>query len=223
MRTNINIVKKYVLFDLDGTITDSAEGIINSFQFALAKFNIHVEDKDELKRVIGPPLKDSFMNLYSLSEQNANIAIEAYREYYKEKGIYENKLYPNIKSFLHILKLINKKIILATSKPTEYAIEILKYFSIFDYFTDVIGSTFNEDRQEKIDVMRYALEKNNISNLAYAIMIGDRKFDIEASNALNIDSIGVLYGYGSKEELIQSGATYLAPNILNLFKYFINN
>ncbi|SHJ91740.1 phosphoglycolate phosphatase [Hathewaya proteolytica DSM 3090] len=216
-----SLQKKYMLFDLDGTLTDSGEGIMNSFQYALEQFNIQIKDKSELRRVIGPPLKQSFMEFFHMSESVADKAIEAYRVYFKEKGIYENKLYDGVTSMLHILKSLNKTIILATSKPTIFSEQILKHFDIHKYFTYISGSTLDGLRSEKEDIINYALKENNIFNPAEAIMIGDRKFDIEGAKKCNIDSIGVSYGYGSVEELKSCNPTHCAANIPELLSYLV--
>lgn len=212
---------KYILFDLDGTLTDSSGGITKSVQYALKHFNISVEDLNELRKFIGPPLSDSFKEFYNFNDEMANIGMIKYREYYADKGIYDNKLYNGIIELLQTLKENNKEIILATSKPEVYAKKILKYFKIDKYFTFIAGADFEETRVKKGDVIKYALESYNIKDLSSVIMIGDRKHDIIGAKENNLKSIGVLFGFGTLEELKKCGADYIAktPNdILNIVK-----
>ena len=203
---------EYILFDLDGTITDSGEGITKSVQYALKYFDILVNNLEELRKFIGPPLKESFKEYYKFDEEKANIALVKYREYYADKGIYENDLYDGIIEVLDKLKQNGKTIILATSKPEVYAKQILEYFKIDKYFTFVAGSDFEETRVRKGDVIKYALEGAKISELSKVIMVGDREHDIIGAKENNIKSIGVLYGYGDVIELTQARAEYIAKN-----------
>ena len=203
---------EYILFDLDGTITDSGEGITKSVQYALKNFDILVNNLEELYKFIGPPLKESFKEYYKFDEEKANLALIKYREYYADKGIYENNLYDGIIELLDKLKENGKTIILATSKPEVYAKQILKYFKIDKYFAFVAGSDFEETRVRKGDVIKYALEGANISDLSKVIMVGDREHDIIGAKENNIKSIGVLYGFGNVIELTQARAEYIAKS-----------
>ncbi len=210
---------KYILFDLDGTITESGEGITKSVQYALKHFGIEVEDLKELDKFIGPPLKDSYKKFYNFDDEKAELGLIKYREYYSDKGIYENKLYDGITELLDTLKTHNKKIILATSKPEVHAKQILKYFNIDTYFTYIAGADFEETRVNKGDVIKYALNEANITDLSKVIMVGDREYDIIGAKDNNIKSIGVLYGYGDVVELTQARADYIVKNaneILNI-------
>ncbi|AGF56297.1 phosphoglycolate phosphatase [Clostridium saccharoperbutylacetonicum] len=204
---------EYILFDLDGTITDSGEGITKSVQYALKDFGIEVENIKELNKFIGPPLKDSFKRFYNFDDEKAELGLRKYREYYADKGIYENSLYDGIVEVLDKLKKSNKKIILATSKPEVYAKEILKYFKIDEYFTFVGGADFEETRVSKGDVIKYALKEAQVSDLSKTIMIGDREHDIIGAKENNIKSIGVLYGYGDVIELTQARADHIIKNV----------
>ncbi len=199
-----------ILFDLDGTLTDPGLGITNSVAYALKKFNITVSDRTELYKFIGPPLQNSFKQFYGFDENETIEAVEYYREYFTNTGIYENKLYDGIEEILKSLKNDCKKIILATSKPETFAIRILELFSIKKYFDFVVGATMDGTRSEKADIIKYALEKNKIVDLNSTIMVGDRKHDVLGAKTNGIDTIGVLFGYGSKEELVDAGAKYLA-------------
>lgn len=210
---------RYILFDLDGTLTDPGKGITNSVAYALEKFGISVADKRELYKFIGPPLVDSFMKYYGFSEDDAGAAVEYYREYFKPKGIYENEIYSGVPELLEALKNNGKKIILATSKPEIFAKEILKYFSIDEYFDFAAGATLDSTRNKKADVIAYALEECGITDKSQCLMIGDRAQDIQGAKANGIDSMGVLFGYGDLAELQTAGATYIAETVCDVIKY----
>lgn len=210
-----------ILFDLDGTLTDPGEGITNSVAYALEKFDIKNEDRTSLYKFIGPPLKDSFMEFYSFSEEDALKAIAYYRERFREKGMFENKVYAGIVELLSKLKHAGKKLIVATSKPEEFTLTILKHFDLLQYFDFVAGATMDGSRSEKTEIIQYALKHGQIENLDKTVMVGDRKFDIIGAKANGIDSIGVLFGYGSLEELEIAGATYIADSPEELGKLII--
>ncbi|WP_394922968.1 HAD family hydrolase [uncultured Robinsoniella sp.] len=205
--------KKYLLFDLDGTLTDPQEGITNSVAYALSKYGIHVEDRTSLNKFIGPPLKDSFMEYYGFPKAQAEEAVWKYREYFNEDGIFENKVYPGIPKMLQRLKEQGKILIVATSKPTVYAKRILERFELIQYFEDVQGSEMDGSRTKKDEVIRYALEQNKISDKAQAVMIGDREHDIIGACKCGLDSIGVLFGYGSRKELEDCGAGQIVDSV----------
>lgn len=209
---------KNVLFDLDGTLTDPAEGITNSVAYALKKFDIEINDKTELYKFIGPPLQASFKEFYGFSDEQSSLAIEYYREYFRDKGIFENEVYDEIPELLQILKSNRHILIVATSKPEKFAKQILKHFDLIKYFDFVAGASMDGSLSAKADIIRFAFKQNNITDLATSIMVGDRKHDIIGAKENNIDSIGVLFGYGSKEELEQAGATYIAKNSIDIIK-----
>lgn len=204
---------KTILFDLDGTLTDPRLGITNSVMHALKKFHINVEDRASLYKFIGPPLKESFERYYGFTDEECSLAVTYYREYFRDKGIYENELYDGIEEMLKQIKESGREIILATSKPEEFALEILRYFHIDHYFDFVAGSAMDETRVRKAEVIAYALESHGITDLSSAVMIGDREHDILGAKEIGLDSVGVLYGYGSREELQNAGATYIAERI----------
>lgn len=203
----------YILFDLDGTLTDSKEGITQATRYALEYFNIKVNDLDSLCKFIGPPIKEAFMEFYDFDEKDTDIAVERFREYYRETGIWENKPYKHIEKVLEFLKNSGKTLIVATSKSTSSAIKILEHFDLLKYFDFVGGSNVSCGRNTKGKVIKYVLEKNKIANLENVLMIGDRKYDVIGAKENKIDSMGVLYGYGSLEELKEAGATFIAQNI----------
>lgn len=210
---------KYLLFDLDGTLTDPGLGITNSVMYALEKFDIRVEDRTTLYKFIGPPLRDSFETFYGFSGEKSELAVQYYREYYKEQGLYENEVYEGIVDLLMQLKEQGKSLIVATSKPENFAIEILQHFKLYDYFDFVAGATMDKTRNEKADIIKYAMESCNISEKSSSIMIGDREHDIIGANENELDSIGVLFGYGNLEELQRAGATYIAEKPMNILEY----
>lgn len=202
-----------VLFDLDGTLTDSGAGILNSIIYALKKYNITIEDKAELNKFVGPPLQDSFVNFCGFSLEESVRAVEYYREYYREKGIYENELYDGVEAMLKELSAMGKKLILATSKPEPFAAEILRYFEIDKYFDFVGGATMDGIRSKKADVIAYTLEQCEVMDLSSAVMVGDREQDIFGAKEIGIDSIGILYGYGDRDELQNAGAKYIVETV----------
>lgn len=205
-----------ILFDLDGTLTNSELGITNSVAYALEKFGIEVQDKKELRVFIGPPLKYSFEHFYGFSEKESLQAVEYYREYFSKKGLYENEVYKGIRETLFSLKQADKKLIVATSKPEKFSIQILKHFGLYDYFDFVAGATMDGSRSKKEDVIGYALEKMKIKNLSETIMVGDREHDIIGAQKQKIESIGVLYGFGTREELEKAGATFIVKDVCEL-------
>lgn len=204
---------KYLLFDLDGTITDSESGITRCVEYALNHFGIQVNDLRELSPFIGPPLMDSFKDFYNFTDEQATIAVAKYRERYAVKGILENELYPGIKELLAQVRQNGKTVILATSKPEIFARRILDYFELSSYFSFVAGSGLDDSLHTKTDVINYILEENNITNRDSVVMIGDRKHDIIGAKNTGIDSIGVLYGFGDYKELSEAGADYIAEDI----------
>lgn len=210
---------KHLLFDLDGTLTDPGLGITNSVMYALKKFDITVEDRTELYKFIGPPLRDSFETFYGFSSEKSELAVQYYREYFKKQGLYENEVYEGIPELLIQLKEQGKSLIVATSKPEAFAIEILKHFKLHDYFDFIAGATMDETRNKKADIIKYALESCNISEKSSAIMIGDREHDMIGAKENGLDSIGVLFGYGSLDELKKTGATYIAEKPQDILEY----
>ena len=208
--------KQFLLFDLDGTLTDPKVGITKSVQHALAHYGITVDNRNDLLPFIGPPLRDSFKQFYGFSDEGATGAIDKYREYFSETGIYENSVYPGIDHLLETLNNQGKTLILATSKPTVYAKRILQHFHIDQFFTFISGSELDGRRTDKSEVIQYAFAHCPDATLDNAVMIGDRKHDITGANKVGIDSIGVLYGYGDYEELSAAGATRIVKDVSEL-------
>lgn len=206
----------YVLFDLDGTVTDPEEGITKSVQYALQHFSIEVQERRELYKFIGPPLKDSFMEFYGFTEQQAGEALLKYRERFEVTGWRENVVYDGMEKLLRHLRRRGKRIMLATSKPEVFAEQILVYFGLRDYFDFVGGASLDGRRNNKADVIRYVLDANGISSREKAVMVGDRKFDILGAKEFGLETVGVLYGYGDWEELTTAGADHLVGSVAEL-------
>lgn len=210
---------KYVLFDLDGTLTNPEIGITSSVMYALEKFGITVEDRKELHPFIGPPLTYSFQTFYGLSKEDSEMAVKFYRERFSVKGLYENEVYDGVEMMLQTLKERGKTLIIATSKPEEFTLKILEHFHLLKYFDYIAGATLDGSRGEKADVIRHALAISKIEDKSQAIMIGDRNYDILGAKENGLDSMGVLFGFGDYEELSNAGADYIAENIQDILKY----
>lgn len=205
-----------ILFDLDGTLTDPGLGITNSVMYALRHFGIVVTDRRELYKFIGPPLWESFERYYGFSRAEAEKAVGYYREYFKDKGIFENEVYSGIEELLQQLKAKGRTLLVATSKPEVFARQILEHFKLAAYFSYIAGSELDGTRVRKAEVIRYALERSGISETAAAVMVGDREHDILGARDAGIDAVGVLFGYGSREELEQAGACHIAETVAGL-------
>jgi phosphoglycolate phosphatase len=207
---------KYILFDLDGTLTDPKLGITKSVAFALDRMGYYDVNLEELTKFIGPPLVESFVEYYNFSEEEADQAVQYYREYFKDRGIYENKIYSGIEELLKVLKENGKELIVATSKPTVFAEVIIDHFNLTRYFSGVIGSNLDGTRVKKAEVIEAALKEIGITNKEDAVMIGDRKHDIIGAKENGIDSIGVEYGYGNYDELKKAGADFIVSKVDDL-------
>lgn len=201
---------KYYLFDLDGTLTDPGIGITNSVMYALEKFGIHVSDREELYPFIGPPLVDSFKKYFGFDEKQALLAVEYYREYFRAGGIFENELYEEIPEMLRELKSRNTVVALATSKPFEFAVQILDHFDLHQYFDYIGAATMDGSISRKADVISHLLDGFEGIDKASVLMVGDRDQDVEGAKANGIRCAGVLWGYGSREELLGAGADCIA-------------
>ena len=197
-----------VLFDLDGTLTQSEFGIFSSVQYALEKFGIHETDPKNLRRFIGPPLYVSFSEFYGLTGDDGELAVKYYREVYEKDGYKEAPVYDGIKDTLQALKAKGKRLMVVTSKPQEMADRVVENVGVAEFFDAVVGPGREMLSPSKTDLINKALKLAG-SDGKDAVMVGDRKFDIEGANGAGIDSVGVLYGYGSREELETSGSTYI--------------
>ena len=205
----------HILFDLDGTLTDSGPGIMNGFEYSLGKMGIDVPDRASLRRFVGPPLGDSFEKTLGFSPEDAAKGIAFYKEYYAEKGVYENDVYPGIPELLEKLKESGKKLIVATTKAELMANVVMDHFGLRKYF-DLMVASNNTDRKNKIDVLNYAIENGGVDR-ERAVMVGDRFYDITGAAHFGMTSVGVLYGYGSRQELEEAGATHIAESVDSLY------
>ncbi|MDE7224630.1 MAG: HAD hydrolase-like protein [Acetatifactor sp.] len=212
-------MKKYFLFDLDGTLTDPKVGITTCVQYALHSFGIEEPDLDKLEPFIGPPLKNSFMEFYGMDEEQAGAAVEKYRERFSETGLFENEIYSGIACMLKNLSEKGFRLAVASSKPTVFVEKILEHFGIRQYFEVVVGSELDGRRTDKDQVVQEALRqlfgaKPILCQEVY--MIGDRRFDVEGARAMKVESIGVTYGYGDMEELKEARADYIVESVEEL-------
>ena len=208
--------KMYILFDLDGTISDPKVGMTKSIQYSLRTFGIEVANMDTLTPFIGPPLRESYKEFYGFNEEEVEKAVAKYREYFTGRGIFENTLYPDMDILLETLYKRGKTLLVATSKPMMYAKKILEYFAIDTYFSFIAGSELNGERSIKSEVIQYALANMGIAEIEKAVMIGDRKHDIIGAKEVGMDNIGVLYGYGDLPELQGAGATVVVESVEEL-------
>lgn len=207
---------QYLLFDLDGTLTDPKEGITKCFQYALESFGIHEPDADKLTWVIGPPLAESFMEGYGFTPEQAQQGTAKYRERFTPIGWKENEVYPGIARTLRTLKEAGFVLATATSKPENMARQILEYFGLAEYFSFIGGASLDLSRSKKPDVIRYTLDGLEVKDCGEVLMVGDRKYDVEGAKEFGIPCLGVLYGYGSRQELLQAGAVALVEDTKEL-------
>ena len=209
----------HVLFDLDGTLTDPKIGITKSVQYALSRMDIVEENLDKLIPFIGPPLASSFMETYHFSAAAASQAVQYYREYFVDKGMYENEPYPEIMELLDMLVAQQRTLIVATSKPTLFAERILEHFNMNHYFQWIIGSNLDGTMSDKTEIIKHIMETKQLE-ASSTVMIGDRKHDIIGAHNNRIASIGVGYGYGSEEELTAVKPTCRVSSVKELLTIF---
>ena len=203
-----------VLFDLDGTLTDSSLGITNSVMYALEKFGFPIPEREKLYPFIGPPLRESFEKFCHLSTENAEKAVSFYREYYSKTGIFENEVIAGIPELLQFLHQQNVRCLVATSKPEKFTRMILEHFDLMQYFSFCACASMDSSHVEKPEIVADAL-KHCEGN---SVMIGDRFYDVNGAKANNIPCIGVLFGFGSREELENAGADFIAEDMDELRK-----
>lgn len=212
---------EYLFFDLDGTLTDPAEGIINSFINAYKYFGMEIPSYEQLKTYIGPPLITTFETEFGFDKEKAKEGVKAYRAYFSEKGLFENKVYPGIIELLQKLQAAGYKMAVATSKPEPFSVRICDKFGLSPLFLKICGSNIDETRSKKAEVIAYAIESLNIKDKSKILMIGDRKHDILGAKEIGIDSCGVLFGYGDFAELKEAGANYIVKDLVELEKLLI--
>ena len=207
--------KSVILFDLDGTLTDSEQGIINSVAHALEKSGVKEYDRALLRAFIGPPLVDCFMKYFNFSEERSRAALDYFREYFTEKGIYENSVYPGIPELLKKLKAAGYTVGVATCKPEVFAKKILDRFCLLPNVDLLAGATLDEKRNSKPEVIKYAIDTFGFSPES-AVMVGDRDCDITGAHRYGLTAVGVLYGYGGREELLSVNPDRLADSVEEL-------
>ncbi len=202
----------YILFDLDGTLTDSGLGIVNSVIYALEKKKIPVPEREALLPFVGPPLVDSFMKFFGMTREEAEVSVEDYREYFRERGWCENRVYEGIPQVLERLKNQGKHLIVATSKPEVFSRRIVAHFGLEPYFDLVVGSSLDGSITTKGQVINCVLEAVGREHRKEMVMVGDREHDVLGAKEHGLPCVGVLYGYGSREELEQAGAAAISPD-----------
>ncbi len=207
---------KTVIFDFDGTICDTGEGILKSAKFALDYYNIEAPNYTELTYFIGPPLLVTFQEKFGVDAAMADKLVKKYRERYTNKGLLESKLYDGIKELLAKLKAENLKLGIASSKPQDYIEALLDHYGVKSYFDVICGVTFSADCESKANIISRCLKELDASGNE-SIMVGDKKYDIEGAKANMIDSVGVLWGYGNRVEFAGAGAKFVAEKIDDIF------
>ena len=215
-------MKKYdtVAFDLDGTLTNPERGLLSAFEYAFRKLGVKYESRDSLKKYIGPPLYDEWQKDFGWTFDEASAAIEVFREYYNIYGWWDNEVYPGIRELLSELKNRGKKLVVATSKPEETAKKVLRLFGLDEYFDYIAGASTNGTADLKWQILTRALETVGAEKNS-SILVGDRKYDAEGAKICGIDSLGVLWGHGSHEELTAAGFTHvvsLPENAMDFLK-----
>ena len=202
-----------ILFDLDGTLSDSSQGIINSIIYALEKYDVNDYDMPLLRKFLGPPLHESFEKFMGVAKEKSLQAVKLYREYFSSKGLFENEIYGGVSDLLQNLKENGKTLIVATSKPQLFTDRIMEHFNLAKYFDFIAGSNMDTTRSKKAEVIEYALSECNIKDKSKVVMIGDRAEDMIGTQTVGVDSIGVEYGYGTFDELKNAGATYIVKTV----------
>ena len=208
-------MKKYgiILFDLDGTLTNPERGLVSGFVYALKKMGIAREKFGDLRRFIGPPLYEEWQSEFGFTPEESARAIDVFREYYDIYGWWDNELYDGIVNMLSTLRASGKRLAVATSKPEDTALKVLALFGLDKYFDFIAGAVSGTDRHRKSQVIEYCLENLGCAHSrSDAILVGDRKYDAEGAGICGIDSLGVLWGHGSREELVSSGFTFVAES-----------
>ena len=212
---------KVIFFDLDGTLTESGEGITRSVQYALEKIGKPEEDLEKLKVFVGPPLMEQFMKYARVDEATARKAVEYYRERYEVKGIYENHPYEDVEEMLQELKRKGYILAVASSKPEYYVTQILDYFKLSSYFAAVVGSEMNGARTSKAEVIEEALKRTKMSDKRQEVlMVGDKEHDVLGARAAGLDCVAVAYGYGTQEELTEANPLKIVDSVNELLHFF---
>lgn len=213
---------KTILFDLDGTLTDPGLGITNAVAHALQKAGRPVPPREQLYKYIGPPLLDSFERFEGMTPAEARQAVGFYREYFVPTGMFENMPYPGVEALLAHLRAAGRTLLVATSKPEPFAVRILEHFGLARYFDHIVGSTLEETRTAKAEVIEYALRQAGVEDKGTAVMVGDRDYDVRGAREAGLGCIGVLFGYGSAAELTAAGALAVAADMPELERLLLS-
>ena len=206
------------MFDFDGTLFDTSEGVFNSFDYALKALGEELPGRDFYHRLIGPPLMESFGQIFGFGEEKARLAMKKYREYYTPHGVNELKVYDGVPELLDSLYKAGKKLYVATSKPERYVHELLPRFGLDRYFTFAGGADLEETRVKKAEIIAYVLESGGIADKSDCVMIGDRHYDVDGAKAAGLDCIGITWGFGTAEELLGAGAKAAFDTPAELFE-----
>lgn len=215
-------MKDYIFFDLDGTLTDSQEGIINSLKLALNYFNIS-KTENELRSFIGPSLQDTFQKSLGMNQEDYETAVKIFREYFSTKGLFENKVYEGIPNLLEQLKKSNRHNVVATSKPEKFAKQILGHFKLDAFFDCICGSRMDETRTDKAEVIAYTMECCHLKkeDSSRILMVGDRKNDVVGAHKNGIQVVSVLYGYGTRSEVESAGTDFTVNSVQELKDFLL--
>lgn len=211
-----------ILFDLDGTLTDPAEGITKAVEAALNHYSIAVEDRSTLHKFIGPPLDESFPEFYGFDAARTAEATEVFRAYFDRQGWRENIPYPGVEDMLRDLRAAGKRLLVATSKPEVFALRIMEHFGLAQYFDHICGAPMdNQEGAKKAAVIRDALRRAGVEDLSTAVMVGDRRHDIDGARQAGLEAVGVLWGYGDLQELEASHPVHIVESFDGLKKVLI--
>lgn len=214
-------MKRMILFDLDGTLVNTKEGITKCAQYALEFFGISEPDRDKLEFFIGPPLVDTFMQHYGFSSEQALLAVEKYRERYHTVGIFECELYPETEAVLKRLKEHGYQIAIASSKPEESCKQIMEHFCLLDYFDEIVGATMDGRINGKLSVLNELIRRREIADKSELVLVGDTRFDAIGARDAGIACVGVTYGFGSREELEENGVIAVCESMKEVGDYFV--
>lgn len=210
-------MRNNILFDLDGTLTNPGEGITRSVQHALVALGVEPPPLKELEAFIGPPLGESFREIAGFSQQQADLAVFHFRQYFREKGIFQNEMFPGMPALLDSLKQKGKTLYVATSKPEVFARQVLDYFDLTRFFDDIVGSPLDNEGSPKPEIVKTVMRKNRLAPKT-AVMVGDRRHDVVGGKQNGLVTVGVLYGFGSREEFEAAGADYIARDLDQLLE-----
>ena len=216
-------MKKYdvIAFDLDGTLTNPERGLVASFMYALGKMGVDYGTKEDLKRFIGPPIYEEWQSVFGFTPEESSEALLIFREFYSVYGWWDNEMYQGVPEMLNRLREAGKKIILATSKPEIFARKVLNLFDIAKYFDYIGGADTDKTRDKKHEVLSYSMASLGITDTSKVILVGDRVYDADGARECGVDSLGVLYGHGSREEIENSGFNYICENVEDIAKILI--